>query len=281
MVDLKRLERAGNGCVWVFGTVPPFAFAVVMAIMAILGEPGSANRISGTLGAILFLVMTFTLMPLLGLTLPARKNQPVVLDLLEALQSRWGGDKTLPRFTFPLASPRLSTNLEGFPTEAFFQRVQHNGGTFLVAKVVEGVQAQFGTRLIGMGYRSNLWIMRPTPIKLVIMTRTRVSTLGAGLAGLEVVQSGDPRLDERFAVLSSAPAVALTLLSDRALWGEIEALLTSNVPYLGRLDFQGNMTIWMTVLTKSTTPESFERAARILLDLGRKLEEASRRHQAY
>lgn len=253
----------------------PGVLAVVMGVMALLGEPGSADRIAGTIGAVLFIVMAVGLGPGIGALLSRAKRQPTVVMLINELQRRWGGEVRLPSAFRPILSPRLSTFLNGAPLEAFVQRAQHSGGSFLVSKALETSRAQLGARPIGGSFRANLWLERPNRVRLTIMTRTRISTLGAGLVGLQEVPSGVQRIDESFAVLSDNPRAVHALLADPAIWNEIEAILTLNVPYFGRIDLTRERSIWMTVMTTATNADAFERAALLMQEMGRRLDASS------
>lgn len=255
MVDLERVERAGSGCLWL--TLLAFPLLAAVIFLATVGVQGLARAGWGYVlaGAVAMVVGCLLLGSLVSWMTILRKRGPEVRTLLDGLQARFGGVVSLPTVLHPIAAPRLKLELGGLAGQVFLQRITRRRGGLIVAHLLESDQARLGSGSLRSSFTLRARLDLPTTHTFVAMTRTRLSGVGADLAGMKEVSWGDPELDQRFAVFSNQPEQAAGVVADPSYRERLLAALTSNPPFLTRLDFGRYGATWMTVASTKTDVE--------------------------
>jgi len=272
-MDVQRVERTMSGCLWIFALGMPLGVGAMFLTIGLQASGESPSDAVWVYAGLAFLALAVVLGPgLLGLMARVKRRDDVV-QLLEGVREQLGGDISLPTLVHPIAAPRITGEIDGVGFQFFLQKVQHrHGASLALSRVFEGPEAKLGAKAIGFGFRAHLWMEARTPQRLIVMTRTRIAGLGAGLAQVQEVSLGEPTLDERFAVFSDDPASAQALLKDGDTWNRCYGVLTCNPPFLSKFDLGPKRSYWMTIYSTNLTADLVGEVAQTLLDVSRSLE---------
>lgn len=234
---------------WAFMIGFPAMLAVVFGVMAVgfRSDPAAAMMMV-MMGAFMVLIGAVMGPGIIALTVRGMKN-PQVLQLLEGLRAAWGGELSLPRMANPVAQPRLVGAYQALPLDVAILRMLSSTQSYALMKAIERPHARSDARLIGGRLRLQVKLQARGPFKLSMVSRTSLAGLGAGMAGMREVTSGNPELDARFAVYSDQPERALAALREPGLWAACEGLLTVNEPFITQLAFGPDGAFWGSPLT--------------------------------
>lgn len=250
--------RTGHGVLHVGGHDRAAAaiLAVVFGVMAVVFRSDANGALMMAVMGVFMVLIGVVMGPgIIALTVRGKKN-PQVLQLLEGLRSTHGGELSLPSMTNPAGQPRLVTSLQAIPLEISVLRLQSSAQSVALMKMIEGPHARSDARVIGGRLRLQVKLGTRVPFKLSMVSRSALSGLGAGVAGVREVLSGNPDLDARYAIYSDQPERAMAALRQADIWSACEGLLTVAQPFITQVGFGPEKALWGAPLTSTMTADT-------------------------
>jgi len=173
--------------------------------------------------------------------------------VLDSYGGRLGGEITRPI----VAPATLRTEVDGGRLRLTAQALRRSAQSALVMMAIEQPWAKTGAAELfgGLRVRLTMYTNQRSPLKLSLVSRTRISGLGTSFAKLHEVRLPGP-VGERIACFTDDPQRAYAALADPQLVEAIRAVVEANLPYVTQLSFSPEGATWSSLATSQTEPDA-------------------------